>query len=125
MAFESTDGKELYFTKLPTTLTATENSLWKMALPDGPEEQVAGPLAARNFGTSIRGVYYIQQSPDAAIIKFLPYGSRSAQTIAALENGLFWGLTISPDERFALYSQDEVRNAELMLVEGFGRKDAR
>jgi Tol biopolymer transport system component len=122
VASEAASGQELYFTKSDTTKLARENSLWRMALPDGPEEQVAGPLAGRNFEPGARGVYFIQGSPEGATLKFFQYGSRSAETIATLGGSDYWGLTVSPDERAALYSRMEVTNAELMLVEGFGRK---
>jgi Tol biopolymer transport system component/DNA-binding winged helix-turn-helix (wHTH) protein len=119
IAFEAASGQELYFSK---SSVKRQQGLWRMALPDGAEEQIAGPLAGRNFEVGARGVYFVQGSPEGATLKFFHYGSRLAETIATLGSGEYWGLTISPDERTALFSRLEVTGAELMLVEGFGRK---
>jgi len=126
-AFEAPGGKELYFT--PSTserayegIGVIGGGLWRKALPDGAEQQVAGPLWRRNFETGARGVYFIEESPAGATLKFLQYGSSSADKIAALGGTDYWGITISPDERVAIYSHFEITNSELMLVEGFGLK---
>ena len=93
-----------------------------MALPDGAEERVAGPVFSVAFEPGTRGVYYVQRSSNGLTLKFFQYGSRSEATIAPLGSAPVNGITISPDERFAPYSRYELTDSELMLVEGSGRK---
>jgi hypothetical protein len=122
-ALESASGRELYFTKFETVKLGAENGLWRMALPDGAEERVAGPIAGRNFETRARGLYFIQESRPRRILRFLPYGGGSAVDIVSLEGTDFGGLTISPDERVALYSRADETNTELILIDGFWRPE--
>jgi hypothetical protein len=120
MGYEGAGGNELYFTKSGTVYVERENRLWRMPLPDGAEEQVAGPVAGRNFETAASGVYFIEESPSGAALRLLRYGTQSAETITVLGGTDYFGITISPDEHVALYSRREVTHSELMLVEGFG-----
>jgi hypothetical protein len=95
-----------------------------MVLPDGAEERVFASAISADFEPATRGVYFVQESSSSATLKFLPYGSRSEATIASLGSAYHDRITVSPDERVALYSRYEVTNSELMLVEGFGEETA-
>jgi dipeptidyl aminopeptidase/acylaminoacyl peptidase len=111
-ALEAEGGKALYFAR---------GGLWRMALADGAEEQLTGPFRGL-FEPCVRGVYFVQRSFNETTLKFLPYGSRSVSTVLSLGTADITGIAISPDERYALFSRDDVTNSELMLVEDFGRK---
>jgi Tol biopolymer transport system component/DNA-binding winged helix-turn-helix (wHTH) protein len=114
---EAPGGRELYFTK------ARNSGVWKMALPDGPEEQVvSGAVLERNFAPVTRGLYFIPQSGVTPTLCFFEYRSRKTTSLVPLGNSVSNALSISPDERFALFVRIDVANSELMLVEDFGRK---
>jgi hypothetical protein len=69
-----------------------------------------------------RSVYFIQES-QAPVQRSNPFSSRSAETIAPLVGTDYWGFTLSPDERVALYSRLEVVYSELMLIEDLATKN--
>jgi Tol biopolymer transport system component len=115
--FETPSGTELYFTK-----NDGRGKLWRMCLPDRAEEVVAESVRGRTFEPGTRGVYFIEDSSAGATLRFLPYGSGPAITLASLGKALVVSLTVSPDEREAVYSRRVDTDTELMLVEGFGRK---
>jgi Tol biopolymer transport system component/predicted Ser/Thr protein kinase len=116
-ALESLDGKTLYYAK---GLQAT--SLWKVPVEGGEEHQVFASLGLwANFAVVAQGVYFIGGSESAAgsSIQFFNFATEKIRPIAAIEKPVSYGLSISPDGRWILYSQwDQVGN-DLMLVENF------
>jgi hypothetical protein len=59
----------------------------------------------------------MQRYGDSVALRSVGFGSAPAATVASLGRFLFLGLTVSPDERWALYSQADVVGSDLMLVE--------
>jgi Tol biopolymer transport system component len=116
-ALEAPSGKQLYFTK-----HLGEGSVWRIALPDGAEEPVGGRLLGRAFEPAVRGLYLVEETSGRTMLKFREYGSSSETAVATLGRGHVGAMTISPDERTAVYELLDVANSELMLVESFRRK---
>jgi Tol biopolymer transport system component/DNA-binding winged helix-turn-helix (wHTH) protein len=122
-AFESPDGKELYYTRF------SEAGIWKVAVDGGAESKVLDEPPAGLWGYFAMGedgLYFVGSTgtpakPRAAF-KFLDFTRRNVITIGDMEKSPYDGapgLTVSPDGRSLLYVQlDEGRNS-LMLAENF------
>jgi hypothetical protein len=77
-----------------------------------------------SFWVSTRGVYFFgnrnrgrQDSP----IMFVGHAGGAPKVIGSVQRliALAPGISVSPDDRYLLYSQDDQAAAELMLVENF------
>jgi hypothetical protein len=67
------------------------------------------------------GIYFIPR-PDPTkgySIRFLELATGKIKTIAELGKQPCGGLTVSPDRRWALYTQQDQAVSDLMLVENF------
>ena len=122
VAFESTDGKFVYYTKDHQF----RSSLWKVPVGGGEETQVLESVRAPNFSVTPQGIYFIRP-PDtdepgrSFLIRFFDFATGRATTIHSLPPGVraSFGLTVSPDGRFILYTQVDQSQSDLMLVENF------
>jgi Tol biopolymer transport system component/DNA-binding winged helix-turn-helix (wHTH) protein len=112
MAIESADGKNLYYTK-----TEGASALWRRQVAGGDERIVVDSIYGRNFTVTKHHVWFMQRYGDSVALRSVGFGSAPAATVASLGRFLFLGLTVSPDERWALYSQADVVGSDLMLVE--------
>jgi len=74
-----------------------------------------------NFTVVQRGIYFIPEQPAGASssIQFLDFAKGTVRTIMRIEKPLGLGLSVSPDERYILYTQNEQAGSDLMLVENF------
>ena len=124
VAFESTDGKFVYYTKGDDL---TRASLWKVPVGGGEETQVLeSVLAFLNFSVTPQGIYFIQppatdEPGRSFLIRFFDFATGRATTIHSLPPGIraYFGLTVSPDSRSILYTQVDQSQSDLMLVENF------
>jgi hypothetical protein len=69
-----------------------------------------------------RGVYFFFDNHHGAQggdILFLPHAGGEPKVIGSVQQRILAYITVSPDERYLLYSQDDQAAAELMLVENF------
>jgi Tol biopolymer transport system component len=114
VAFESPDGKFLYYSK-----TLGFSSLWKIPVTGGPDEQVLGSVSGSEFAVTAHGIYFIAPpQPDGALpIQFLPFETGKVKTIATIPKPLWNGMAVSPDEKTLLYTQTDQSRSELLLVE--------
>ena len=128
-AFESPDGKYLYYTKFNPQ---GSNPLFRMPTGGGQEVQLVPALGSWElFCVTSKGVYFA--SPDRAnAIQFLDAASGQVSTLATLDqrvaSGLAeatldqrvaGGLAVSPDGAYVVWSQMDRNTFNLMLVEGF------
>ena len=117
---ESTDGKFLYYAK-----GIDPDSIWKVPVDGGQETQIIESLASSvDFAVVDRGIYFIpaqsSRSNLSSSIQFFSFESGKTIPIATTEKRAAYGLTISPDGRWILYTQhDQSPATELMLVENF------
>jgi len=115
-AFESPDGKSIYYTK-----TYHRSALWKMPASGGEENQVLPSVANRAFSLVNEGIYFIpvQGADRKSSIQFLSFATNQAKTVAPMSGPPIEGLSVSPDGRFLLFSQNDEAGSDLMLVENF------
>jgi len=116
VAFESPDGRRLYYTKGQGGL------LWVQPVGGGAEQKLTGGVAARGFVVEEDGVYYLSgaAAAGAASIQFYRFARGQSEPVARIEDrSLNIGLTVSPDRKRFLYSGYTRVGQNLMLVEGF------
>jgi len=118
--WESPDGRLVYYTKVPELGTG----LWSVPTDGGPEIRILDSVRFGYWAVTRNGIYYIDFSTPADApprVKFYDYHTQRSTEIGKLENTVTWqttpGFSISPDERWLLYSSLESTEADLMLVE--------
>jgi len=117
---ESIDGKFLYYAK-----GSDPNSIWKVPVNGGQETQITQSLVStKDFEVVDRGIYFIParsaRNIPSSSIQFFNFDTGRVMSIATTEKEAAFGLTISPDGRWILYTQhDQSVASELMLVENF------
>lgn len=120
-AFESPDGKLLYYTK-----GRGPGGIFQIPVAGGEERQVPELLSAgywRYWAVVNEGIYFVSPVPTARpAIKFFSFATRRVTQIGVLERDPLQGppgLTVSPDGRWVLYSQADQSISDIMLVENF------
>jgi Tol biopolymer transport system component/serine/threonine protein kinase len=119
--FESPDGKHLYYAKARNV-----PGLWRMPV-DRPEEEVElvpelKPGYWGYWAISRRGLFYVDKPSLAmpALIYLMDPQTRRRSVIAEVARPLTLGtsaFTVSPDERYVLYAQQDFYSSDLMLAE--------
>ena len=115
MARESPDGRFLYYAKpgIPT-------AIWRMPMGVGEEEHVADGLSsASNFVVGTRGLYFVAigDAPSRMSIDFVDFGTGRRTTLATIGKRWWFGLALSPDERWLLFPVTDREGRDLMLVD--------
>jgi hypothetical protein len=115
-AFESPDGKSLYYTK-----AYFSSALWKMPVSGGEESQVLHSATRRAFFLVKEGIYFIPEPgiDEKSSIQFLSFATAKVKTVAPISGTPTEGLSVSRDGRFLLFSQLDEASSDLMLVENF------
>jgi Tol biopolymer transport system component len=114
-AAESPDGRWLYYAKGPEPGA----EVWRVPLAGGEETRVLeGLWAPYNYVVTSQGVYFTRgnRNPDIA---FLDLSTRKVTQVLKPNRPASLGLTISPDGRWLLYSQTDVLDADLIVVDDF------
>jgi serine/threonine protein kinase len=114
LAFESVDGRTLFYTK------AAGPSLFARSSDGGPERKVLDSLY-ENFTPVEDGIYYIgQPGPDRKYpIQFYEFATGASCLLTRVEGPLDWGLSVSPDRKTILYSKSATTGSYLMMIENF------
>jgi Tol biopolymer transport system component len=117
-AVESLDGKTIYYKR---GLLEDSLALWKTPVSGGEESQVLPSVAWRAFTLVNDGIYFIPEpSADGKYsIHFLSFATGKVKTVAPIPGPPRWGLTVSRDGRYLLYTQIDEDSSDLMLVENF------
>jgi Tol biopolymer transport system component len=120
-AFESQDGKSLYYAK-----GMNITGLWSVAVNGGEEAPVLEFPKASFWGYWAlveTGIYFV--NPDVGpqpALQFLNFAERRVVHIATLDRKpvpFLPGIAVSPDGRRILYTQEDHRSSDIMLVENF------
>jgi Tol biopolymer transport system component/DNA-binding winged helix-turn-helix (wHTH) protein len=116
-AFESTDGKTLYYT---LSERGTEG-LYAKLLPDGEEKQVLKEgVDRRGFAVFADGVYYLYwRGPNSYEIRFHEFAGGQTHVVGDVGGPLGLGLAVSPDRKTFLFSKFSDAGSDLMLIENF------
>jgi Tol biopolymer transport system component len=111
-AFESADGKYLYFVSDPA------NALFRLPVGGGEEKQVAPVVAAWDlFSVTAKGVYFFS---DPKTLQLLDEKTGLIRSVARLEgHSVQSGITVSPDSAYLVFAVQTSNRSDLMLVEGF------
>ncbi len=118
-AFESPDGKWLYYAKGPSPEAC---SIWRIAVGGGEETKVhEGPVSyAYNFVVVDDGIYFTKGAWGAKLdLEFIDLKRGKTRTICQVDRFPSFGLAISPDHRWMLFPLWEESLNDLMLVENF------
>jgi len=118
-AFESSDGKSVYYAKLDAP------GIWKVPVEGGEEIQVLKDARWSLWALPAEGIYFFElNNPAGPPLKF--YNFATSQTTVHREfsketrvNGGDTALSVSPDGRWILYTQLDQLGSDLMLVENF------
>jgi Tol biopolymer transport system component len=120
-AFESLDGKLLYYTK-----GRGPGGIWQMPVTGGEERQVPELLSAgywRYWAVLDDGIYFVAPKASARpTINFFNVATHRVMQLGVLERDPLQGppgLTVSPDGRWVLYVQADQSISDIMLVENF------
>ena len=118
-AVESVDGGTVYFSR-----ERTASSVWKVEAAGGEEQPVGDfrfSLHYSNFAVGRNGIYYIfSEEPERSFDLFLYRFSTGKPERISRVNKLLWtGISISPDDRYLLFTASEGGSADLHLVENF------
>jgi eukaryotic-like serine/threonine-protein kinase len=117
---ESPDSQWIYYSGHPV-VTATN---LRRAPSRGGEatdvfsEQVAG----RNFVVTGTGIWYLTPSPspkEGSLLRFYDFASKATRTVYPTERPVGPGLTLAPDGRRILFTQQDRSGSDLMVVENY------
>ena len=118
-AFESTDGRFLYYAK-----GMTVPGLWRIPTNGGEEVEIIRSLEAGHWGywaVVENGIYYLDTTAKPGIV-FLDVNTSHTTRVFDLENRPATqapGLAVSSTNGTILYTQLDALSRDLMLVENF------
>jgi Tol biopolymer transport system component len=110
---ESADGKYLYYVRFP--VHGSSLALFRIPARGGPEVQFLPRVANFAFAVGAKAMYFMS---DGKSIQRLDLSSGKLSTLATPAKAGY-GLSVSPDEAYVVWSQVDHSASELMLVEGF------
>jgi Tol biopolymer transport system component len=114
-AFESPDDDTLYYIK-----SDNDTKLWKCN-PDGSgETPVLDAVSYRSFVVTKDRIYYMRpESGGSRTLRVLYRRTGQEAQIAVLPNTGRLGLSLSPDNRYLVYAQEDREGSDLMWVPNF------
>ena len=118
-AFESSDGKFLYYVK------DDHSGVWRMPVAGGEEVRILPLPTAEHWGDWAlcnRGIYFVDESGPRPTINFYAFSNHSVTQVAQVD-GLpppgDPGFAVSPDEKRIVFSLVDRSAVDIMLVENF------
>ena len=102
--------------------------VWRTRLEDGQDEKVLEEGQALRWDLVDEGILFLDEAgpdplrPDRAALptfSFFDFATGTVTPIAAVPNAAPWGVSVSPDRRWVIYTGWEPPEADIMLVEGF------
>ena len=115
IAYESLDGRYVYFARTPG-----QTSIWRVPVGGGDETKVVESALGQVFTVAEKGIYFVTLNSDGAwVFQFHSFATGKVTTLAEIRQPVSWGVSVSPDERYILYTQEDQTGSDLMLVENF------
>jgi Tol biopolymer transport system component/DNA-binding winged helix-turn-helix (wHTH) protein len=114
---ESPDGKTVYYARL-----SAREGVWKVPAQGGEEARVTGALSDQpSFAVVNDGIFYSAASDSLhqGLIQFLSFSTGRSRPVVVTDRPIGWGLSLSPDQRFVIFTQVDQTGSDLMLVENF------
>jgi Tol biopolymer transport system component len=121
-AGESMDGKNLFYWKRKAP-EPDVGELWKVSVDGGEEIRVLESVSSANFDVKEHGIYYARSSGNSwrweTAFFYYQFNDGKTVPIATIQKAVAYGFSVSPDERWILYTQAEwdFARSNLMLVE--------
>jgi Tol biopolymer transport system component len=115
IAFESTDGKTLFYTK------AQDSPIFATPVNGGPERQIVDYSVLRALAVVDEGIYYIGRRGEDGRnpLQLYEFSAGKSREIVRLDRVTQYGITVTPDRKTFLFSREMSSGADLMLVENF------
>jgi Tol biopolymer transport system component len=113
---ESRDGKHLLYNRSQQIF-----DVWKMPVGGGEETLVMKNVGCA-WAVAEDGLYIFEQDPDGRwFLKLFDFVTRRKRAVTVLPGvpETYGGISVSPDGKTILYTQPELGEADLMLVENF------
>jgi Tol biopolymer transport system component/DNA-binding winged helix-turn-helix (wHTH) protein len=114
---ESPDGRFVYYS-LAAEDGGKNTEVWRVPVEGGEEIRITGGVCPQYFAVVKSGIYFFSGWESPSIQRF-NFATRKVETVGKVEGKLAWGLTVSPDSRWLLYSVFGKEQSELMMVEKF------
>lgn len=117
-AFESVDGKTLYYTKGKQTQLS---HLYAQAVGGGPERKLEVLVGtSRDIAVFEDGIYY-GGKPEGGLtpIQFYSFATGKSRILLQTDGPLYYGFAVSPDRKSILFAKTISSGADLMLVDRF------
>lgn len=113
VAVESVDGRFLYYSRA--------SELLRMPLGGRSEERVIeGMPNVSNFQVTADGIFWIARETGRGVtIRFLEFRGGLTRVIAHIPRPVGHAFSVSPDQRWILFTQADQSGSDLMLVENF------
>ena len=114
---EAFDGKTVYFASHEDNSTLKKTAV---SGQPGTESEVDGLPRLRNSGLwtlSPGGIYFVPAEAPRSV-RYFDLASKQTRQIFEADKNLDFGLSVSPDGRWILYTQEDV-NSDIMLVDHF------
>jgi Tol biopolymer transport system component/DNA-binding winged helix-turn-helix (wHTH) protein len=119
--FESPGGKYFYYAKGRRVA-----GIWRIPVEGGEETLVLDHHRAgywRCWAVTEQGIYFATaETPSRPQIEFFSFATGKVTHVATIEKQIqagTWGLAVSPDSRWILYTQLDQRGSDIMLMENF------
>ena len=118
-AFESGDGKLIYYTKI------SDSGIWKMQVEGGQESSLSPQIHLQqwnNWALSNNGVFFLsEESARHPVIRFFDFSAARIKDVVTLEGRVPWRswISASADGKFVLYPQNDQDESNIMLLENF------
>ncbi len=119
-AFESRDGRSVYYAK-----GLTVRGLWRVSVNGGDEALVLDFPDVGYWGywaVAEKGIYFVNTDARPYALEFFDSATRRVAHVASLAKPpIVWdsGLALSPDGRAILYMQEDQGSSDIVLVENF------
>jgi Tol biopolymer transport system component len=123
-AFESADGKFLYYTKsLDLNPSLKPSGIWRMPVTGGAEIRILDQVRQGYWAVLEQGLYFLNPTASPhTTIEFFSFATARRTQLAVIEKELFWGapgFAVSPDGRWMLLSMSDQSESDIMLMENF------
>ena len=114
---ESPDGKFVYYL-LKTGDEGPNTELGRVPVEGGEEIHIADDVCPQYFALAERGIYFFSGWEKPSIQCF-NFATKKVETVAKVAGKVAWGMTVSPDGRWLLYTLVTREESNLMMVEKF------
>ena len=110
-AMESVDGKTVYY--------QISSSVWRVGTDGSGNRVVFDDVSAMGLALTSDGIYYATTAASKEV-RFYGFASGSSRTVRKMTRPWSLGLTVSPDQKWLLYTQQDTdATGDLMLVDPF------